>query len=69
MTIFGNVAYGLRLQKVPETEIRRRVLKVLELVEIGNLADVETRKPALSPAASSSAWRWRAPWWWSQRSS
>jgi ABC-type Fe3+/spermidine/putrescine transport system ATPase subunit len=46
MTIFGNVAYGLRIQKVPEAEIRRRVLKVLELVEIGNLSDVETRKPA-----------------------
>jgi ABC-type Fe3+/spermidine/putrescine transport system ATPase subunit len=46
MTIFGNVAYGLRLQKVPEAEIKKRVLKVLELVEIGNLADVETRKPA-----------------------
>ena len=46
MTIFGNVAYGLRIQKVPEGEIRRRVLKVLELVEIGNLSDVETRKPA-----------------------
>ncbi len=46
MTIFGNVAYGLRLQKVPDAEIRRRVLKVLELVEIGNLTDVETRKPA-----------------------
>ena len=24
MTIFGNVAYGLRIQKVPEEEIRRR---------------------------------------------
>jgi ABC-type Fe3+/spermidine/putrescine transport system ATPase subunit len=46
MTIFGNVAYGLRLQKIPEGEIRRRALKVLELVEIGNLSDVETRKPA-----------------------
>jgi ABC-type Fe3+/spermidine/putrescine transport system ATPase subunit len=46
MTIFENVAYGLRLQKVPAEEIRRRVLKVLALVEIGNLADVETRKPA-----------------------
>jgi len=46
MTIFGNVAYGLHIQKVPEPEIRRRVLKVLELVEIGNLSDVETRKPA-----------------------
>jgi ABC-type Fe3+/spermidine/putrescine transport system ATPase subunit len=46
MTIFENVAYGLRLQKVPATEIRRRVLKVLALVEIGNLADVESRKPS-----------------------
>jgi len=46
MTIFENVAYGLRLQKVPAPEIRRRVLKVLQLVEIGNLADVESRKPA-----------------------
>lgn len=46
MTIFENVAYGLRLQKVPATEIRRRVQKVLALVEIGNLADVESRKPS-----------------------
>ena len=46
MTVFENVAYGLRLQKVPAAEIRRRVLKVLELVEIGNLADVESRKPS-----------------------
>ncbi len=46
MTIFQNVAYGLRLQKVPAEEIQRRVRKVLGLVEIGNLADVESRKPA-----------------------
>lgn len=46
MTVFENVAYGLRLQKVPAADIRRRVLKVLELVEIGNLADVESRKPS-----------------------
>jgi ABC-type Fe3+/spermidine/putrescine transport system ATPase subunit len=46
MTVFENVAYGLRLQKVPATEIRRRVQKVLALVEIGNLADVESRKPS-----------------------
>jgi ABC-type Fe3+/spermidine/putrescine transport system ATPase subunit len=45
MTIFENVAYGLRLQKVPAAEIRRRVQKVLELVEIANLGEVETRKP------------------------
>ncbi len=46
MTIFENVAYGLRLQKVAAPEIQRRVRKVLQLVEIGNLADVESRKPA-----------------------
>jgi ABC-type Fe3+/spermidine/putrescine transport system ATPase subunit len=46
MTIFENVAYGLRLQKVSADEIRRRVLKVLALVEIGNLTDVESRKPS-----------------------
>ncbi|MBI4839965.1 MAG: ABC transporter ATP-binding protein, partial [candidate division NC10 bacterium] len=46
MTIFENVGYGLRLQKVPADEVRRRVRKVLELVEIGNLADVESRRPS-----------------------
>ncbi len=46
MTIFQNVAYGLRLQKVAAEDIQRRVRKVLQLVEIGNLADVESRKPA-----------------------
>jgi ABC-type Fe3+/spermidine/putrescine transport system ATPase subunit len=40
------VAYGLRLHKVPGPEVERRVRKVLELVEIGSLADVESRKPA-----------------------
>jgi len=45
MTIFENVAYGLRLQKVGTAEIRRRVQEVLELVEIADLSEVETRKP------------------------
>jgi ABC-type Fe3+/spermidine/putrescine transport system ATPase subunit len=45
MTIFENVAYGLKLQRVPPDEIRRRVLAVLELVEIANVGEVESRKP------------------------
>ncbi len=45
MTIYENVAYGLRLQRVPAAEIRRRVLKVLELVEIADVGEVESRKP------------------------
>jgi spermidine/putrescine transport system ATP-binding protein len=34
MNIFENVAFGLRIAKVPEAEIRRRVAEVLELVNL-----------------------------------
>jgi len=46
MTVFDNVAYGLRLKKLPDTEVRTRVEKVLDLVEIGQLEGVMRRKPA-----------------------
>jgi ABC-type Fe3+/spermidine/putrescine transport system ATPase subunit len=45
MTVFDNVAYGLRLRKVPDAEVRARVEKVLALVEIGHLEGVMHRKP------------------------
>ena len=45
MTVFDNVAYGLRLRKLPTAEIRQRVERVLNLVEIGQLAGVMDRKP------------------------
>ncbi|MGH2671157.1 MAG: ABC transporter ATP-binding protein, partial [bacterium] len=45
MTVFENVAYGLRLRKLPAAEIRKRVERVLDLVEIGQLAGVMDRKP------------------------
>jgi ABC-type Fe3+/spermidine/putrescine transport system ATPase subunit len=45
MTVFDNVAYGLRLQRVREPELTRRVQKVLELVEIGDLEDIARRRP------------------------
>jgi ABC-type Fe3+/spermidine/putrescine transport system ATPase subunit len=45
MTVFDNVAYGLRLRRVPEPEVRARVEKVLALVEIGHLEGVMGRKP------------------------
>lgn len=32
--VFDNVAYGLKLRKVPKEEIRERVLKILDLVEM-----------------------------------
>jgi ABC-type Fe3+/spermidine/putrescine transport system ATPase subunit len=46
MTVFDNVAYGLRLRGRPEAEVRARVQKVLDLVEIGQLEGVMRRKPA-----------------------
>jgi spermidine/putrescine transport system ATP-binding protein len=43
MTVFGNVAFGLQMQKAPKEEIRRRVLEALEMVR---LPGMENRKPA-----------------------
>lgn len=37
MTVFGNVAYPLKIQKVPTSEIRERVAKVLNTVGLGGL--------------------------------
>jgi len=38
--IFDNVAYGLKLRKLPKDEIRERVAKILDLVELNGM---ETR--------------------------
>ena len=32
--VFDNVAYGLKLRKVPQAEIRERVMRILKLVEL-----------------------------------
>ncbi len=39
MTVFGNVAYGLRVRRVARAEIDRRVRAALGLVELGALAE------------------------------
>ncbi|HXF81498.1 MAG TPA: ABC transporter ATP-binding protein [bacterium] len=39
MTVFENVAYGLRMRRVPPAEIRRRVLAALELVGLRGVED------------------------------
>jgi ABC-type sugar transport system ATPase subunit len=64
MTVFDNVAYGLRLRKLPEADVRRRVEQVLGLVEIGRSTGVMQRRPG-SPVASSNGWRSRGRSWWS----
>lgn len=42
MTVFDNVAYGLTIKKVPKDEIKKRVMEMLELVQ---LSGYEKRKP------------------------
>jgi ABC-type Fe3+/spermidine/putrescine transport system ATPase subunit len=46
MTVFDNVAYGLRLKRVSAVEIARRVREALALVEIGDVEATARRKPA-----------------------
>lgn len=43
MTVWDNVAFGLRMKKVPSAELERRVRHGMEIVEIGPLAQ---RKPS-----------------------
>ena len=35
--VFDNVAYGLKLRKVPKDEIRERVMRILDLVELNGM--------------------------------
>ena len=42
MTVFDNVAFGLRMSKVPKAEIEGRVMEALEMVR---LSDFARRKP------------------------
>jgi spermidine/putrescine transport system ATP-binding protein len=42
MSVFGNVAFGLEMQKVRKEEIRQRVLEALEMVRLPRM---ENRKP------------------------
>ncbi|EGR0494757.1 spermidine/putrescine import ATP-binding protein potA [Vibrio cholerae MZO-3] len=42
MTVFENVAFGLRMQKVPQSEIEPRIMEALRMVR---LAEMAQRKP------------------------
>jgi len=42
MSVFDNLAFGLKLRKVPKSEIKRRVEEAAQILSIGNLLD---RKP------------------------
>jgi ABC-type sugar transport system ATPase subunit len=59
MSVFENMAYGLKIAKVPADEIRARVDKAAKILELGPVTCSASR--ANSPAASASASRWAAP--------
>lgn len=42
MNVFGNVAFGLRMKKIPMKQIRKKVEEVLQLLDMEGL---ESRKP------------------------
>ncbi len=65
MSVRRNIAFGLQMQRRPRDEIARRVEEALQLVRLSEQGE---NCPARSPAASSSAWRSRAPSWSSRRS-
>ena len=46
MNIFENVAFGLRISKVPEAELRERVEEALALVNLAAFGQFPLRRPA-----------------------
>ena len=57
MTVFENVAYGLRVRRTGATEIAEKVHHALDMVQMRGFA---SRRARSFPADSSSGWRWRA---------
>lgn len=39
LTVYENIAFGLRMQRVPDTELKKRVSSAAELLQITNLLD------------------------------
>jgi ABC-type Fe3+/spermidine/putrescine transport system ATPase subunit len=44
MTVFDNIAYGLKIRKLPKQEIERKVYAITEKVEI-DTSDIKKRRP------------------------
>jgi ABC-type Fe3+/spermidine/putrescine transport system ATPase subunit len=45
MSVFDNVAYGLRRKRLPWADVLTKVMAALDLVEIGDAAGIARRKP------------------------
>ena len=57
LSVYDNMAYGLKVQRVPKEEIRRRVYEIAGVI---GLEEVLDRKPKALSAVSASGWRWAA---------
>ena len=55
MSVADNIAYGLKLRKMPKDEMNARVDKAADMLE---LTRCSTASPSSCPAASGSGWRW-----------
>lgn len=44
MTVFENIAFPLQVRRIPKTEIRRKVTEVLELIQLGHVANRRPRE-------------------------
>ena len=54
MTVYDNMAFGLKLRKVPKDEIDRKVKEAAKILDLEHLLD---RKLRQCPAVSVSVWR------------
>ena len=54
-TVCENLAFGLRMRKVPKEEQKRRVEEIARMLGLGRLAHAQPRS---FPAGSASALRW-----------
>ena len=55
LSVYDNMAYGLKIQKIKKDEIRRRVEKIAGVIGLEELLE---RKPPSCPAASASGSPW-----------
>ena len=58
MSVFDNMAYGLRNRRTPKDEIERRVAEASRILQ---WTACSTGAPISCPAASGNVWRWAAP--------
>ena len=66
MTVFDNMAFGLKLRKTPKAEIKQRVEEAARILDIAHLLNrkpcCRTRSCGDTERSSGIPWRCRDPW-------